>query len=318
MRHHWADFLDNESGHFHLAENIQRTQHDYPDLAEVNQTTPALMVTDKTRNWALLPQFTALEELTLHEPTTAQFATLRQLPWLKRLRVSFFGPANLEPMRGLLALEELVFEYVSKFEDLSPLAALPNLRAVHLENLRRVHDFSGLRGANIRTLSIFGTPDWSQPIDSLDFLQMLPCLDRFRAYMIRFDGDFPVFAGLAKSNVNYFDIAPYAATLQDFAWLVAKRPDLRECLAYVAEEYIPDGYDPEQRAKILTAPGMTDAEKKEIASRNALSRYYWPEVWFLGKGERKVKSCDPVDRQKRIRDFEARFERLVKEFRVVV
>lgn len=315
MKHHWADLLDNESGYFHFVENLHRGRHKYPDLAEVKEIAPVLIVTSMTKNWEMLSQFTQLEELTLHEPTVAQFEMLRELPWLKRLRVSFFGPESLEPMRALLGLEELVLEYVSKFDDLSPLAVLPNLRAVHFENLRRVHEFSGLNGARIRTLTIFGTTDWDQPIDSLDFLESLPQLERFRTGTGRIGGEFPILAGLAKSKVSYFYLAPHGVSLQDFAWLVAKRPDLRPCLPYVADEYIPDGYHPERNAKKDVLPGMTDAEKQEVATHNRMTRYYWPEVWFLGKGERKVKSCDPEDRQKRIRDFEARFERMVEAFR---
>jgi hypothetical protein len=316
MKHHWADFLDNESGYFHFTENLHRGRHNYPDLAEVNETAPILMITGMTTNWELLPQFTALEELTLHEPTAAQFEVLKDLPWLKRLRVSFFGPASLEPMRGLLALVELVLEYVSKFDDLSPLAALPNLRAVHFENLRRVHDFSGLRGASIRTLTIYGTVDWDQPIDSLDFLEALPQLERFRTGTGRIGGEFPILAGIAKSKASYFYMAPHGASLEDFAWLVAKRPDLRPCLPYIADEHVPDGYHPDRNAKMDTKPGMTDAQKKEVAKHNTMTRYYWPEVRFLGKGERKVKSCDPEDRQKRIRAFEDRFKRMVDEYRI--
>lgn len=316
MKHHWDDWLDRESGLFQFSENLQRGTHNFADLEEIPKTLTKLTVTSETKNWERLSQFALMEELTLHGPTDPQFQLLETLPWLKRLRISFFSPTNLKPLRGLHVLEELVLEYVSKFEDLSVLAGLPSLRAVHLENLRRVHDFSVLSGSAIRTLTIIGTMDWEQPIDNLDFLAEMPRLERFRSWCSRIGGEAPVLAGLSKSKVSYFSLRENAVPLVDFAWLVAKRPDLHGSIPYVAEEWIDDHYRPEVHAKKETTPGMSAEEKKRIKDHNTMTRYYWPEVVFLGKGERRVKSCDPEERVRLIRAHEAKFESMVLDCRL--
>lgn len=316
MKHHWDDWLDRESGLFQFSENLQRGMYNFPDLAEIPKTSTSLTITSATKNWERLSQFAHLEELTLHEPSDPQFQLLAALPWLKRLRLTFFGPTDLEPLRSLHALEELVLEYVSKFDDLSPLVGLPKLQAVHFENLRRVHDFSVLSGSAIRTLTIIGTTDWEQPIDSLDFLAEMPRLERFRSWCSRIGGEAPVLAGLAKSKVSYFSLRENALPLVDFAWLVAKRPDLRGSIPCVAEEWIDDHYRPEIHAKKETTPGMSAEEKKRIKDHNTMTRYYWPEVVFLGKGERRVKSCNSEERVRLIRAHEAKFESLVLDCRL--
>lgn len=311
MKHHWDDWLDRESGLFRFSENLHRGIHNVANLAETPDTVTALMVTSATKNWELLPQFSLLEELTLHEPSPPQFHLLSALPWLKRLRISFFNPTDLEPLRGLAALEEVVLEYVSNFDDLSPLASLPKLLAVHLENLRRVHEFSGLGNSSTRTLTIVGTTDWEQPIDSLDFLAVMPALQRFRTWCSRIGGEEPLLDGLAKSTLEHFSLRENAVPLQDFAWLVAHRPDLRSCIPLVACEWVDPHYRPESQAKKELRPGMSAEEKKQVKEHNTMTRYYWPEVWFLGRGERRVKSCDPEQRQRLIQAHEAKFDQLV-------
>ena len=75
-------------------------------------------------------------------------------------------------------VEELVLEYVSGFNDLSPLQSLKRLRSLHLENLRRVQSFGGLSGIDsLRYLAIYGTLDWKQPIEGFEFLRGLPSLE---------------------------------------------------------------------------------------------------------------------------------------------
>jgi hypothetical protein len=89
-------------------------------------------------------------------------------------------------------LEELVLEYVSGFNDLSPLGTLKHLRALHMENLRRVSDFRGLAGAtNIKYLAIYGTTDWQQPIDGFEFLRGLPQLEVFAMWEVKCRAPYP-------------------------------------------------------------------------------------------------------------------------------
>lgn len=85
-------------------------------------------------------------------------------------------------MRGV---EELVLEYVSGFTDLSPLRGLKRLRALHMENLRRVSNFRGLSGIDsLRYLAIYGTLDWKQPIEDFEFLRGLPALEFLALFQI--------------------------------------------------------------------------------------------------------------------------------------
>ena len=62
---------------------------------------------------------------------------------------------------------------------------LGRLRALHIENLRRVSDFSGLPGIDsLRYLAIYGTLDWKQPIDNFEFLRGLPGLEVLALWQI--------------------------------------------------------------------------------------------------------------------------------------
>ena len=116
----------------------------------------------------------------------AQIAASMGLGALKRLRLTHARPKSLDFVRGHEALEELVLEYVSGVDDLRPVAVLPNLRALHLENLRRMRDFSGLAdAAKLRYLSVDGTFDWAQPISSLAFVSSLRALEHFRLGSVR-------------------------------------------------------------------------------------------------------------------------------------
>src|SRR5205823_3862952 len=101
-------------------------------------------------------------------------------------------PKTIEFISSMSELEELVLEYVSGFNDLSALGRLKHLRAVHMENLRGVSDFSGLAGAtNLKYLAIYGTADWQQPIDSFEFLRDLPHLELFALWEVKCRAGFP-------------------------------------------------------------------------------------------------------------------------------
>lgn len=298
MKFHWGDCLDRETGLFTMVENRFRGRYAAPDLAAVRADVPILTVTKATLNWRHMSAFTALEELTLHEPLPGQIAALAEMPWLRRLRITHARPADLEPLRGLGALEELVLEYVSKVDDLSPLAGLSNLRALHLENLRGLRDLSGLAGAALRTLHLTGTPDWAQPIDSLDVLPRLPRLERLHLGTIRLAAGFPAFRGIADSTAGFVTMTANLAPLQDYAWLAARRPDLAPCLPPVVEVM---GGDPR-------VPEFGTCEL----------------VRFLGKGERSVDyrfrttphlgGPDPATLQ-RMERHEARFAELLAAYK---
>lgn len=324
MEFHWGDCLDRETGLFTMVENRFRGRYAAPDLAAVRADVPILTVTKATLNWQRMVAFTALEELTLHEPLPGQIAALAEMPRLRRLRITHARPADLEPLRGLGALEELVLEYVSKVADLSPLGALPGLRALHLENLRGLRDLSGLAGAGLRTLQVTGTLDWAQPIDGLDVLPDLPRLERLHLGTIRLAAGFPAFRGIAASTAGFVSMPGNLAPLRDYAWLAARRPDLAPCLPPVVDVV---QADPHVLARIRA--DLAQRLGGEIDAGLA-AKLQAPEpgncelVTFLGKGERSVDyrfrptphlgGPDPATLQ-RMERHEARFAELLAAYK---
>ena len=82
---------------------------------------------------------------------------------------------------------------MSGFTDLGPLSRLRKIRAVHLENVRRVTDFSGLAGAtSLRYLAIDGTLDWKQPVADFEFLRGMLNLETLRLGNVRCSAGYPM------------------------------------------------------------------------------------------------------------------------------
>ena len=177
MKFHWGDFLNRDFGHWHFVPNVERHKYwlsENTDDATVTHITIGKPIGD----WQRVFDMPLLEELTLHEPTADQIVGLGRLKQLKRLRITHARPKTLEVLAELPLVSELVLEYVSGFSDISPVGQMPALRALHIENLRRVRDFSPLKQASgLRYLSIHGTFDWKQTIDSIEFLSGLPQLE---------------------------------------------------------------------------------------------------------------------------------------------
>jgi hypothetical protein len=192
MRHHFGDLLDRDGGYWTVIPNRER--HDYR-IGEVPAGSPEITIVTigkDDEHWERALELPNLEELTLHAPTPEQLLAAGTLPSLKRLRVTHARPKTIDFIRTLSRLEELVLEYVSGFSDLSPLGTLKHLRALHVENLRRVSDFSGLAGAtNLKYLAIYGTLDWQQPIDSFEFLRGLPQLEVFAMWEVKCRATYP-------------------------------------------------------------------------------------------------------------------------------
>lgn len=178
MRHHFGDMLDREGGYWTIVPNRERYSYRIGDVAEGSAEITIVTIGKDDERWACVHTLPLLEELTLHEPTKEQLAGLGELRTVKRLRITHARPRDLDFIGAMNGVEELVLEYVSGFSDLSPLRQLPRLRALHLENLRRVSDFGGLSGiTSLRYLAIHGTLDWKQPIRDFDFLRGLASLE---------------------------------------------------------------------------------------------------------------------------------------------
>jgi len=178
MLHHFADMLDREGNYWTVVPNRERHAYRIGDLPEGSEEITILTVGKADEHWARLFTFPNLVELTLHEPAPEQLEAIGKLHRVKRLRITHARPKAIDFLGTMLGVEELVLEYVSGFSDLSPLRNLPRLRALHMENLRRVSQFGGLSGiGTLRYLSIYGTLDWKQPVDDFEFLRGLPNLE---------------------------------------------------------------------------------------------------------------------------------------------
>lgn len=178
MKHHFADLLDREGGYWTIVPNRDRYSYKIGDIPIGNKEITIVTIGRDDKNWERIFTLPNLEELTLHESSTEQLQSISQLLSLKRLRITHARPKNIEFLRPLKNIEELVLEYVSGFSDLSPLRELCKLRALHIENLRRVSKFGGLVGLkNLKYLRIDGTLDWKQPIEDFEFLKGLPELE---------------------------------------------------------------------------------------------------------------------------------------------
>lgn len=192
MRHHFGDFLDRDGSYWTIVPNRERYAHRIDEVLEGSADITIMTIGKEDENWSRVLAFANLVELTLHEPTTEQLAAIGALQSVKRLRITHARPQTLDFIRPMRGLEELVLEYVSGFSDLSPVGALPNLRALHMENLRRVSSFSGLAAsASLKYLAIYGTTDWEQPIDDFEFLRGLSQLEVLALWQVKCRAPYP-------------------------------------------------------------------------------------------------------------------------------
>lgn len=178
MRHHFGDFLDRDGGYWTIIPNRERYAYRIGSIPEGSPEITIVTVGKNDKEWERVLTLPNLEELTLHEPSPEQLQAISALSSLKRLRITHAKPKTIDFIAPMESVEELVLEYVSGFSDLSPLRNLKRLRALHLENLRRVSDFGGLSGmTSLKYLSIDGTLDWKQPVKDFEFLSGLPGLE---------------------------------------------------------------------------------------------------------------------------------------------
>ena len=128
MRHHFGDMLDRDGGYWTIVPNRERYAYRFGDVPAGSKEVTIVTIGKDDANWSRALTLPNLEELTLHEPTVEQLGAIGELHLLKRLRITHAHPRTIEFIRTLLGLEELVLEYVSGFNDLSPLQCLKRLR----------------------------------------------------------------------------------------------------------------------------------------------------------------------------------------------
>ena len=185
MRHHFGDLLHRDGDYWTILPNRERYAYRIGDVPAGSKEITIVTIGKADEHWSRVATLPNLEELTLHEPTVEQLRVAGELRTVKRLRITHARPKTLEFLHGMPKVEELVLEYVSGFDDLTPVASLKRLRALHLENLRRVVDFGGLTGIEtLKYLAIHGTLDWQQPIQDFEFLRGLPKLEEFALWQI--------------------------------------------------------------------------------------------------------------------------------------
>ncbi len=221
MRHHFGDLLDREGGYWTTIPNRERYAYRIGDVPVGSKEVTIVTIGKDDVNWARVLTLPNLEELTLHESTMVQLEAISELHSVKRLRITHARPKSIEFIRFLAGLEELVLEYVSGFSDLSPLQNLKRLRALHIENLRRVANFGGLSGIeSLRYLAINGTLDWKQPIEDFEFLRGLPGLEVLALWQMITKKAYPaLFPALSLKKLKKLRLhGSYLAT-QEYAML---------------------------------------------------------------------------------------------------
>lgn len=223
MKHHFGDMLDRSGGHWTIVPNLERYAYQLPEWTSGQKSISIATIGKEDANWELVGTFPNLEELTLHSPSKEQLTFVSQLWRIKRLRITHARPKDIHFLARLQNLEELVLEYVSGFDDVSPIGELKKLRSLHIENLRRVSNFSGLAGAeSLKYLAVGGTLDWSQPVESFEFLSSLTELEHLGLHSIKAPKIDQPLASLQKLEaLRKLVIAMDAFPLEVFAWIEA-------------------------------------------------------------------------------------------------
>ncbi|MEM6568979.1 MAG: leucine-rich repeat domain-containing protein [Planctomycetota bacterium] len=318
MKHHLADFLDRDDGHWTFTPNRQRYGQGIADAPDGSPDVVVATIGRDTTDWERVLDFPRLEELTLHEPSKEQFEAVGRLRSIRRLRVTHHRPKTIESLAAAVGVEEMILEYVSGFSDLSPLRALPRLRSVYFENLRRVKRFDGLAGCNeLRYLAIHGTLDWDQPIHDFEFVEELPALEVLSAHSVRALAGPPVALPIARStSLRRLRIMNQILTALDHAILEVGLPHV-DGARFGPWELEYDKYH-------QVAQDDPRVEEARRAGRSVHQRYDGlisvadPETaWFrpTGRGARRFRRNGTKANERRCADVTARYDDLKDEAR---
>ncbi len=324
MRHHFGDFLDRDGGYWTIVPNRERYCYRIGDVPEGSPEITIVTIGKDDERWERVRTLPHLEELTLHEPTKEQLAGLGALRTVKRLRITHARPKDIDFICAMTGVEELVLEYVSGFSDLSPLRHLTRLRALHLENLRRVSDFGGLSGiTSLQYLSIYGTLDWKQPIRDFEFLHGLPSLEVLGMFQVITKAVYPALLpalSLRKLKQirlasSYFDTAEYALLEEGLPGVEGASwgPYRFFAYKYVAmpkndvRAHLPDDVIHANHQDVLIRPDGS----REVADPDS----QWFE--FTGKSAGRVK-CDSTAAEVKCREQATRYTAMKKAARAAI
>ncbi|WP_276877583.1 leucine-rich repeat domain-containing protein [Chryseobacterium joostei] len=216
-----------------------------------NATVKILILSKHHQNWEFIFECPNLEEINLDQPSKEQVQAIYKLTNLKRLRIKNFRTKNIEFVNTLFNVEELALEYVSGFSDLSPLQNLLKLKSLHLENLRKVGNFDGLRGIKtLKYLHIDGPLDWKQPIENFSFLEEVPELEILSLMNIVSKTPFPAFLPVLKlKNLLEIRIPMQILDTAEYAFLDSAKPHVKKGFEdrtswplYINKDYGDQGY----------------------------------------------------------------------------
>ncbi len=230
MKHHFGDFLDRTDNYWTIVPNIERYAYSANEEIKNKEEVRILTISKNDNNWNQVFNCPNIEEITLHESSKEQVQSISKLTQIKRLRITHLRTKDIEFIGELINLEEIVFEYVSGFSDLSPLRNLKKLKSLHFENLRRVSNFDKLKGIeSLKYLHIDGTLDWNQPIENFEFLEGLPNLEVFSLGFIINKTEFPAFLPILKLNkLKRVIIGRATLNTKEYAFLETALPNV-EC-----------------------------------------------------------------------------------------
>lgn len=281
MKHHFGDLLDRDGDYWTVIPNRERYIYSIGEITPGSKEITIVTIGKDEANWERIFTLPNIEEVTLHEPSKQQLEKIVQLTLLKRLRITHTRPGNIEFISSLVNIEELVLEYVSGFSDLSPLKKLPKLKSLHLENLRRVKDFSGLMGINsLRYLRIDGTLDWKQPISDFEFLEGLPSLEVLSLGQVINKTDYPAFFPiLSLKNLKKIKMSHSMFNVKEYALMSVGLKEVQGA-----------NWEPYYRYTYSSIPLPKDDIRFHLPDK--IIRKNHPEVTITYTGERTIKNPD--------------------------
>lgn len=320
MRHHFADFLDRNGDYWTIVPNRERYVYVLNNIEDKDfEEVKIITIGKNDNNWEKVFSLTNLEELTLHEPSKEQVSKIGKLQNIKRLRITHIRLKDIEFIRELENIEELVLEYVSGFSDLSPLKSLKKLISLHIENLRKVADFDGLSGLeSLKYLRIDGTTDWKQPIDNFDFLNGLPNLEVFSLGWIKNTTSFPALLPLINlRNLKRIQFHRDILLTEEYALIEVGLPkvdgtSMEPCwiLAYNSIQLPKD--DPRS---ILSEEKLKLNHPEVRIIYNGMREINDPDsewYYFLGRKAGRVK-CTSSSAKQKCEEFEAQYNSMKKQ-----
>lgn len=317
MKHHFGDMLDRSGGHWNFVPNAQRYAHQMPEWTTGQKLVSIATISGEDSNWELISTFPNLEELTLHSPSQDQIAFVSNLWRLKRLRITHARPKNLEFLARLQNLEEVILEYVSGFSDVSPLSELSKLTALHIENIRRVSDFAGLKNSpRLKYLSIDGTFDWAQPIESFDFFATISSLEILRLMNVRAPKiENPLSCLPELKSLSKIAFGMNTFPLEVFAWLQAKIPDVEGAVRAAFSKFGGEDREISHRDLRYRMPVEEFIRHSELFVDASGKRFHRipHQAALLGRGQRSlVGTKESVDKACEV--HAKKYQKLVEKF----